>query len=93
MNKKTSLSLFFFVWILLSSPRKHAATTLKSTRKYHYWENKLKITPREAVPAPKLFLGGGGVQEASAVASGVIDSNLKSGVALGGGSWLPAPRL
>ena len=58
MNKKIPLS-FFFVWILLLSPGKHAATTLKSTRKDHYWENKLKITPREAVPAPKLFLGGG----------------------------------
>ena len=89
MNKPPPL----FFWYGYCSPRKHAATTLKSTQKDHYWENKLKITPREAVPAPKLFFGGGGVQEASAVASRVVDSNLKSGVALGGGSWPPAPRL
>lgn len=41
-------NLFFFVWIPLASPREHTATTLKSTQKNHYWENKLKITLKEA---------------------------------------------
>ena len=88
---KNHLFFFFPVWIPLPSPREHTATTLKSTQKNHYWENKLKITPREAVPAQRQFLGGGGVQGSSSVASGVMDSNFKSGVALGGGSWPPAP--
>lgn len=68
-------NLFFFVWIPLASPREHTATTLKSTQKNHYWENKLKITLKEAAPAQKQFFGGGGIQGTSSVAYGVIDSN------------------
>ena len=44
------------------------------------------------MPAQKQFLGDGCVQGNSSVASGVIDSNFKSGVAWGGGSWPLTPQ-
>lgn len=48
---------------MLLSPRELIATTLKSTQKNHCWENKLKITPKEAVPSQKQFFGGRGSKE------------------------------